>query len=1256
MSADKTIELYLILKRANPKGNFSDYESVLRKYEADRLSRFVASLRLPPSQAANFIFFEPKTRDVVDLHNEIDEYISALRELEDTCAGCVNVSMEIGDLGDSALFGNGKVDLSSVNNVMRILGRLRSARGASYGGRYFSGEYPLLVLLKPALQSAESYSKDFDKRLDDYIAAQSVTTDDVERYFRQRGYTYVSNSTVSYVEANANKNLTATISRYTRASGKRLAWSMLWRIFLLLVALAVPTVVLSFMDVRLSGFEWYWWMLYIVTGIAAGIVPQFVFGAVKARAYPIRGNIKIRMFLAPFLVSCACLAATIVPVAVHNGVSSIVFASVYLVLYVVGTAVKYNFNRGNDCNDDNTWGLKTILGGLFVALFSFCFGNLLLENRAAYLTVNILAALAYAATLFAGRAFTDFVDSLDGEFSSIMSFVLPIAAFMVGQAVQCSLYGSGRGVLVMSAIFGEIPLPFMILSAICCAACTALICANGFLLFDNDKFVRGWIFVAICSICFAAIPCLAGALGIVVLPVLTFWYFDTGSFALGVAMLVLFYVLGQFVQYYFYVVGGSTLATARLLARIPLWLQIVSTVAGAVAVGLTIYCYKEGYYGVGAEFTVFIPSILLGALPAATSIPLVVVMSILTGQSYNETDKEHMTVAPMIAAFVTGQTFMWWNFADTGEIFPITDLLGAFGVTEPIPIVFPIISSIFGAATCVLAIVAVYRLFDSKRVALGLWVIVPFVLFMLAIPAASSIPLFAIILPVTVLSKGLGDATHQKREKRIKRAKSALCVGTSVVIGLHAVMFAMTFIDFTHFGKYSADGVYYDRQGEYYYVVDCESDKELLVIPRSVKGHEVAGVSDEFKQKHPSTVYSLNYEYADGNDDAGMVIVLNFSTERKFPVPQRDGYTFYGWWSAPDRNVGTQITVGDGGLSQSSSPKPSSDIYAMWFGSDYRFISSMDEVKYDPNGKYVLTKDVVIEGNFTPVCGLDGMETQSWREPFTGVFDGNYHTVEYSIKGSRRYSGLFSWIGESGTVKNLCVDADIDVDFQSYSTEYYAFAGGIAAINDGTIENCMCKGSVKLKNEISVAFAAGIAGASGTYNMRSGSVKRCFNLASIESRADDSYASGILGSAENDGQTVSYCYNRGTIRSTGVNGRNTVAGGIISHGRTHSVNCFNAGAILTDYPDKQALGGISGYIRDTYSHNFPPENCAWLKAKGCQATWGVGKYPNDDTGGNNSGVTVVTKEDNALVTLLNAEDKPFELFDGKLRLAWERYL
>lgn len=449
------------------------------------------------------------------------------------------------------------------------------------------------------------------------------------------------------------------------------------------------------------------------------------------------------------------------------------------------------------------------------------------------------------------------------------------------------------------------------------------------------------------------------------------------------------------------------------------------------------------------------------------------------------------------------------------------------------------------------------------------------------------------------------------------------------------------------------DGVTYGRgEDGKYYATDYDGDADLLKIPAVLDGkYEVGGISDNFMEEENYYLFNLNYEHATDMRDTLQVVAFTLKTSETMPVPKREGYSFYGWWSTNNRNTGKQLIDNKGKIT-ANKVNERQELYAMWYGSDYKFISSVKEFDVSYTGKYVLTEDLVMPDPFIPVGGLSGMENQSSRVGFGGTFDGNYHTITYSITGSRRYSGLFSWNGSNGVIKNLGVDVNIYVKFLPQNDEY-AFAGGIAAINDGIIRNCWCTGSIYVASKYYVAFAGGIAGASGTNNVRTGAITSCYNLADIETVADDAYAGGILGSAENNGHVVSYCYNRGTIKATGANSKNTAAGGIISHGRTYAEHCFNAGAIKTNYKDKQSIGGIIGFTRKTTYHCYFPVDCVWLQAGGCEATWGIGTYPDDSSGGTNTGVTVIKNESAEALKILNGDTKEFVLKDGKIQLYWE---
>lgn len=181
---------------------------------------------------------------------------------------------------------------------------------------------------------------------------------------------------------------------------------------------------------------------------------------------------------------------------------------------------------------------------------------------------------------------------------------------------------------------------------------------------------------------------------------------------------------------------------------------------------------------------------------------------------------------------------------------------------------------------------------------------------------------------------------------------------------------------------------------------------------------------------------------------------------------------------------------------------------------------------------------------------------------FWGVFEGNGHTIK-NLKIQQKnpnfdnyYYGLFGW--NCGTIQNVKVEsATIDSNGASY-------IGGIAAVNEGIIENCTFSGSVKAYND--VGNVGGIVG-----RQEGGTVDNCKNTADIigKIKDDTDYIGGIVGYNE-DGQILN-CVNEGKV--TG----NDNVGGITGmndgfQGKGVIKNCMNAGMIQGEYQ----IGGIAG--------------------------------------------------------------------------------
>ena len=164
---------------------------------------------------------------------------------------------------------------------------------------------------------------------------------------------------------------------------------------------------------------------------------------------------------------------------------------------------------------------------------------------------------------------------------------------------------------------------------------------------------------------------------------------------------------------------------------------------------------------------------------------------------------------------------------------------------------------------------------------------------------------------------------------------------------------------------------------------------------------------------------------------------------------------------------------------------------------------------------------------------------------FEGTFDGNNCTITYTInnKGTDICAGLFGY--NSGTIKNLKVNATITVSSG-------LFIGGVAAYNDGTITNCTSSGTLSASC-ISSTYIGGIAG----YNTE-GTIQRCENSATIQHVSGN--AGGIVGRTDSYSKTnkVEICSNSGPVTTTNSIDTGGIAGSVYN---CNIVNCYNAATI-----------------------------------------------------------------------------------------------
>ncbi|MCL2511727.1 MAG: hypothetical protein FWF09_06720, partial [Bacteroidales bacterium] len=209
----------------------------------------------------------------------------------------------------------------------------------------------------------------------------------------------------------------------------------------------------------------------------------------------------------------------------------------------------------------------------------------------------------------------------------------------------------------------------------------------------------------------------------------------------------------------------------------------------------------------------------------------------------------------------------------------------------------------------------------------------------------------------------------------------------------------------------------------------------------------------------------------------------------------------------------------------------------------------------------------------------------STSRPFRGNFDGNGKKVTNLKRTSTiEFSGLFGVIASTGTVKNVGIEADIDVS--APSTDGACRAGAVAGRNDGTVENCYSAGFI---STYSGGDSWSIAG--GLVGLNYATIKNCYSTATVNASSQagavaknaKSHAGGIAG--RNTNGTMSYCYSisqqvSATATNTSVAAAEAHTGGIV--GSSPGGTVFNCVALCTKISSSGStynrFGRVVGFI------------------------------------------------------------------------------
>ncbi|NLB61451.1 MAG: InlB B-repeat-containing protein [Clostridiales bacterium] len=178
---------------------------------------------------------------------------------------------------------------------------------------------------------------------------------------------------------------------------------------------------------------------------------------------------------------------------------------------------------------------------------------------------------------------------------------------------------------------------------------------------------------------------------------------------------------------------------------------------------------------------------------------------------------------------------------------------------------------------------------------------------------------------------------------------------------------------------------------------------------------------------------------------------------------------------------------------------------------------------------------------------------------FTGTFDGNDKSITFAQTSTTLdYSGLFSYIGTTGTVKNLTV---------SFGTlRGRSYSGSLAGYNEGTITNCKATGTTI---NSSGSYTGGLVG------QNTGTISHSSSSGSVTSSGTSQMIGGFVGYMTS-GEIVN-CHSTANLSYSGTNNAVRMGGfiGQMDNGKISfsSVRCQNVNGST-----KNVVGGFVGRI------------------------------------------------------------------------------
>jgi len=402
----------------------------------------------------------------------------------------------------------------------------------------------------------------------------------------------------------------------------------------------------------------------------------------------------------------------------------------------------------------------------------------------------------------------------------------------------------------------------------------------------------------------------------------------------------------------------------------------------------------------------------------------------------------------------------------------------------------------------------------------------------------------------------------------------------------------------------------------------------------------VSGLTGNIAESAPVTVkvvatrYTLSY--MDTNPAAGAaplgttrgtrkdIIILSSDGSEFKDFPRPVNSVLKGWTTMPNYK-GKFHSTEDSAALPSVKLTEDTALYAVWsadkpehsgaalpfvfteYGKKYAYPKLEAAAGSNPAGSYILMTDYDDADNSvtSPVISNAGGIS------FTGLFDGNGHTVNIEITnaityGSAYYLGLFCKIEGGGTVRNLKITGSIsDISLSdSGGTTVCAGSvtgslGGSGSGGKGTIENVVCDANIDIKGDISktamTVYAGGVAGyitgdtGELSYAIAAGDIQ-CHFYAYHNNEGNSAgtlHCGGIAGWNGN-GNSISNC--AALMNSFDVSAKPSAASGA----RTEA-DIFRIAGNCASYNNNYGYADMSGKQEDSAkgSVKYGPQGASW---------------------------------------------------------------